>query len=466
MSNIDRRHFLKYSAKLTGGAVAGLRALQSSIFLGCSWEGRSIREVQSADLGEGGYGPLRSASPDLALPEGFHYRVFGVEGSIMSDGNPTPSYHDGMCAFPLPNGNIRLIRNHEVTAGAAQDSAIGDLLLAYDPTSAAGTTSLEIDPVTGEVVRDFVSLGGSLYNCAGGPTPWGSWLTCEEVTRGTSDGYQQPHGYVFDVPVGAESQMEAIPLPAMGRFYHEAVAVDPATGIIYETEDSGTAVVTSGFYRFIPEVPFTNGQAGDLTQGGRLQMLAIREQSNADLSRGQQVGQLLQVSWVDIQDPDPAAAENDRLAVFNQGWDAAGARFNRLEGCWYGQGSVYLSATNGGDARQGQIFRYTPDQSGGILTLIFESPHADIMNYPDNVCVSPRGALLICEDGHDGNFIRGLTPDGKLFNLVENIYNNREFAGTTFSPDGNTLFFNIQSGRGNNLGKTYAVWGPWERGAL
>ncbi|MEE8252274.1 MAG: alkaline phosphatase PhoX, partial [Gemmatimonadales bacterium] len=230
MSNIDRRNFLKYSAKLTGGAVAGLSALQSSIFLGCSWEGRSIREVQSAGLGEGGYGPLRPAGPDLALPEGFQYEVFGIERSIMSDGNPTPSWHDGMCAFPLPNGNIRLIRNHEVRARAAPNSAIGNLSLSYDSAAAAGTTSLEIDPATREVVRDFVSLGGSLTNCAGGLTPWGSWLTCEEVTRGTSDGYQQPHGYVFDVPVGAESQVEAIPLPAMGRFYHEAVAVDPATG--------------------------------------------------------------------------------------------------------------------------------------------------------------------------------------------------------------------------------------------
>ncbi|MCZ6760721.1 MAG: DUF839 domain-containing protein, partial [Gemmatimonadetes bacterium] len=117
-------------------------------------------------------------------------------------------------------------------------------------------------------------------------------------------------------------------------------------------------------------------------------------------------------------------------------------------------------------AQQGQIWRYVPDDSGGVLTLVYESPDAEIMNLPDNVCLSPRGGLVICEDGSHGNFIRGLTQDGRLFTLVENIYNGREIAGTTFSPDGNTLFLNIQSGRGGNLGKTYAVWGPWERGSL
>lgn len=465
MPNIDRRKFLNYSARLTGGTVAGLVALQNNILTGCApEEGRSLRD--SAGIGDGGYGPLRPAGPDLALPEGFEYRTIGIEGSVMSDGNETPAQHDGMAAFPMPNGNVRLVRNHEVTRQPTPRGAFGDVSLAYDSTSGGGTTSLEVDPVSRELVRDFASLSGTYANCAGGPTPWGSWLTCEETTVGRDRGYLMPHGYIFDVPADSETQVEAVPLPAMGRFMHEATAVDPSTGIIYETEDSGARPLKCGFYRFLPEAPYGGRGTRDLTQGGLLQMLAVRDQPNVNLTRGQHPGRSMAVDWVDIPDPDTAEAEANELAVFEQGWNAGGARFDRLEGCWWGEGQVYFSSTNGGDAQQGQIWRYVPDDSGGVLTLVYESPDAEIMNLPDNVCLSPRGGLVICEDGSDGNFIRGLTQDGRLFTLVENIYNEREFAGTTFSPDGNTLFLNIQSGRGGNLGKTYAVWGPWERGSL
>lgn len=446
--------------------MIGLSSLQT-LLAGCSGgAGADGRDSIMVGTGDGGYGPLRAAGPDLMLPEGFQYRMIGVEGTAMSDGNLTPRDHDGTAAFALPNGNIRLVRNHEVTTQATENGAIGDLSLAYDTSAPGGTTSLEIDPVSREVVKDFVSLGGTHTNCAGGPTPWGSWLSCEEITVGSNRGYLKDHGYVFEVPAMAEEQLPPVPLPAMGRFYHEAVAVDPATGILYETEDPGSRPITCGFYRFIPDQPYMNGAGGDLTEGGKLQMLRVAGQPNYNTALGQTVGQDLAVEWVDILDPDPSNAQTEIRAVAEQGWSEGAASFNRLEGCWWGGDSVYLTATNGGDAGQGQVWRYTPTPDGGQLTLIFESPNPDVMNYPDNICVSPRGTLVICEDGDASQFVRGLTLDGRLFDIAYNNYNHREFTGATFSPDGQTLFFNIQSGGDGNLGKTFAVWGPWEKGAI
>ncbi|MFQ5704616.1 MAG: alkaline phosphatase PhoX [Gemmatimonadales bacterium] len=453
---MDRRNFIRYSTRFTG-AVAGFSALQQ---LACN-DDRAPR-LNAASV-EGSYGPLVEAGPELALPVGFQYRVIGVEGTRMSDGNITPSLHDGMCALPLPNGNIRLIRNHEVTNKPADGSAFGNQATAYDHRAGGGTTSLEIDAKTREVVREFASLNGTYRNCAGGPTPWGSWLSCEETFAHPDNGFTQVHGYVFEVPALLEEARPAQPLRAMGRFVHEAVAVDPATGIVYETEDSGRA----GFYRFLPNRPYSNGDGGDLTAGGRLQMLAVRDRPRHDLSVGQTVGVAIPVTWVDIKDPDPTDTDNSS-AVFEQGWEAGGARFVRLEGCWYGNGNIYVASTSGGDRSLGQIWQYrATGVDSGELTLVFESPSKDVLNMPDNITVSPRGGIVLCEDGsNDPQKLRGLTPDGRIFDLVANIANPREVAGATFSPDGKTLFFNAQGTPGKIPGMTFAVWGPWERGAL
>jgi secreted PhoX family phosphatase len=246
----------------------------------------------------------------------------------------------------------------------------------------------------------------------------------------------------------------------MGRFVHEAIAIDPRTGIVYLTEDRGT----SGFYRFIPNTP------GYLLNGGLLQMLAVRRQEGYDTRQGQRMGQSLQVVWVTIDDPDPAAAETDALAVFKQGFAKGGATFSRLEGCWYGDGSIYFSATDGGDAELGQIWQYVPQgKNGGRLTLIFESPSADVLDAPDNITVSPRGGIVICEDGDGTQFLRGLTRKGDIFDFAQNILNESEFAGACFSPDGSTLFVNMQGSTsitGTTPGMTFAIQGPWREGAL
>ena len=169
----------------------------------------------------------------------------------------------------------------------------------------------------------------------------------------------------------------------MGRFSHEAVTVDPVTHIVYETEDNSGGGGSSGFYRFIPSVK------GDLTQGGRLQMLAILGNFQYDARNGQTVGAPLPVTWVDIADPNPAGTS--ATAVFNQGRALGGARFRRLEGCWWGNGAVYFADTSGGQAGFGTIWEFRPNGDSGTLTLIFESGNQAELDFPDNLTVSPQG---------------------------------------------------------------------------
>ena len=476
---ISRKDFL------AAGAGAGVGAVLSGLVARNAMSVPSKGRKQ-AGKDEGGYGPLQSAGPELALPAGFTYHMFGVEGSEMSDGNPTPKGHDGMAAFALPNGNVRLIRNHEDRDNPVNSEVNGDPSTAYDSKGGGGTTSLEVEPSGNrKLVRDFVSLNGTIVNCAGGPTPWGTWMTCEETTAGETQGWKKDHGYIYEVPVSAEDEVKAVPHKAMGRFVHEAAAVDPKTGYVYMTEDRGTA----GFYCFIPDSSEgsdsgrqrgqQNGQNGDDSSGnrtsplsaGRVQMLKVKARTNYNTTSGQRVDKPLPVEWVDIENPDPAAAETDPLAVFKQGQEKGGAIFSRLEGCWYGDGSIFFHATDGGDAELGQVWEYRPrGRSGGQLILIFESKSPEMLDAPDNVTVSPRGGLAICEDGDNGNYVRGLTQDGKIFDFAQNITNDREFAGATFSPDGETLFVNIQGdlsiGGPGNKGMTFAIWGPWEDGAL
>lgn len=416
----------------------------------------------------GGYGPLQPVAARntgetlLALPEGFEYNVLGKAGAKMSDGQLTPPAHDGMAAFKI-NGQLRLVRNHEVNNGLGREgAAFGAAAHAYDSKAAGGTTTLIIDPKTREIIKDFVSLGGTLQNCAGGPTPWGTWITCEETVLGVTQikdeqgrergGFARSHGYCFEVSAAADGQSTAVPLKSLGRFVHEAIAVDK-DDIVYLTEDRGTG----GFYRLIPR------QRRQLAQGGTLQMLVVTGRPQADLRTGQKVNQPLPVTWVEIKDPDPAAAEQDSLAVYKQGVAQGAATFARLEGCWYGDGSIYFTATSGGDNRLGQVWQYKPKgKDKGELKLLFESTDAAALEMPDNLCVSPRGGLVICEDGRNEQFMRGLTRQGQIFDLARNMMpNNSELAGATFSPDGKTLFFNIQ-----RPGITIALWGPWERGAL
>lgn len=460
MNRFDRRTFLGVTPLAVSAAMQTFAALDP-----CAGLKKSFISAESA--ANGGYGPLKPKAARntgetlLALPDGFEYNVLGKAGAKMSDGHPTPAAHDGMAAFNV-NGQLRIVRNHEINNGIGRDgAAFGNAAQAYDAKAGGGTTTLIIDPKTREIIKDFVSLNGTLNNCAGGQTPWGTWISCEETVLGTAlvkdaqgrerGNFAQPHGYCFEVSAKADGTVQAVPLKALGRFVHEAIAVDARTGIVYLTEDRGEA----GLYRFLPK------RKGKLAEGGQLQMLAVADKRQFDLRTGQKNGQSYAVTWVNINDPDPADA--DAAAVYSQGFASGAATFARLEGIWYGGDSLFFTATSGGDNKLGQVWQYTPQgKDKGALKLLFESPGESVLDMPDNLCVSPRGALVICEDGKNEQFLRGLTRQGQIFDLARNVMpNNSELAGATFSPDGKTMFFNIQ-----RPGVTIALWGPWERGVL
>ncbi|WP_414552627.1 alkaline phosphatase PhoX [Anabaena sp. CCY 0017] len=396
-----------------------------------------------------GYGPL---VPDpnnlLELPAGFKYRVISRTGDLMADGNPVPNLHDGMAAFQGPRGTTILICNHEINGTGVTGSRVqvpSDL--AYDPVCKGGTTNIVVNS-NRQLVKQFASLGGTIRNCAGGPTPWGSWITSEEntTTPANGEGRVQSHGFNFEIPASATGPVKAVPLVDMGRFNHEAIAVDPKTGYVYETEDRGDGL----FYRFIPNVP------GKLAEGGKLQAMVIVGKpfavntNNRDLNSGQfAVGQKYSVDWVDIPNPNPIADD-----VRFQGSNLGAARFSRGEGIWYGNGEIYFAATNGGLISRGQIWRYIPGDE--TIDLFVESKSADELKAPDNIVVAPFGDLIICEDASGTNFLRGVTPQGQLYTFARNAFNGSEFAGACFSPDNQTMFVNVQS-----PGITLAIWGPW-----
>ncbi len=454
-SSVSRRQFLAATGSLA--FAAPLTAFGE----------RLSGEALPARAGDG-YGAIRPAADGatglrlLELPEGFRYVSFSWRGDRFDDGGITPGAHDGMAAFAAPGGRIRLIRNHEIDL----DTGAFGAARAYDASAGGGTTTVEFDPASGAFVKAWASLCGTTRNCAGGPTPWGSWLTCEEslVEPRPANQFRQPHGYVFEVP--SEGAATALPLKGLGRFVHEAIAIDPSTGHVYLTEDHGAA----GFYRFVPKTP------GTLIDGGRLDMLAVDARPRFDTRMGQRSGHSLPVHWVPIADPDRPHRVNDlgdAEGVSSQGRDQGAAIFARLEGAWYGGGSIFFDATSGGNAGSGQVWEYVPSREE--LRLVFESPGPHVLNKPDNLTVSPRGGLAICEDSSDATQrIHGLTRDGRLFPFIRNNavlngerhgyrgdFRNREFTGVTFSPDGQWMFFNIQT-----PGMTFAVTGPWERGKL
>jgi secreted PhoX family phosphatase len=430
--------------------------------------GLAARPARPASL-PSPYGALRAKTADnadevlLLLPPDFRYTVVARARGSLDDGNPAPRLPDGMAAFRVGN-ELRIVRNHEIKS-AGMPLSPGPW--SYDALGAGGTTTLVVDPVTRLPLRQFVSLSGTSSNCAGGPTPWGSWISCEETTSGLDAGYTKPHGYCFEVSAAANTAAPAIPLPHLGRFLHEAAAVDPLTSIVYLTEDQDRA----GLYRCVLNRRF------DLTSGGRLQMLAIRDEPAFDGARGQTVGARLPVTWMDIADPDPPSAHANAAAVFEQGRTRGGARFRRLEGAWFGNGMLFFTSTTGGERGIGQVWQYEPpplrkrrasgdrDVASGELTLLFESPSSDVARMPDNLSLTPRGSLILCEDGDSGaTFLRGLTPRGDVFPFAQNIapaFAGTEFAGAVFSPDGETLFVNLQI-----AGVTLAIWGPWSRGPL
>ncbi|MCB0846640.1 MAG: DUF839 domain-containing protein, partial [Bacteroidetes bacterium] len=407
----------------------------------------------------------------LNLPKGFSYKIISRQGEIMKDGFLLPGKPDGMATFQGKNGRTILIRNHELGPEMKDLGPFGkdsELLarvpdhLIYDAghrtmPGQGGVSTLIYNTQTQEVESQHLSLIGTIRNCAGGPTPWNSWITCEETVAKKNNSLSQNHGYNFEVPAVEKPELiHPIPLKDMGRFQHEAVCVDPSSGIVYQTEDRYDGLI----YRFLPNQP------GKLDRGGKLQILAIKGRKSYDTRNWKELEdepfrlhEKLEVEWLDIDGVD---TEEDDLR--QRGFELGAAKFARGEGMWYGDNELYFACTVGGEKKQGQIFRYFPSpyegkeqekDFPGVLELFAEPDNSNLLQNCDNLTIAPNGDLIVCEDREEARII-GITPKGKYYLLAETVKYRSEFAGATFSPDGSTLFVNIQ-----HAGITLAINGPW-----
>lgn len=462
---MKRRKFISQTGRYSLGFL-GLHAFLTS----CKSDAGTSSSV---NMLHEGYGELLDDPQGvLKLPEGFSYRIISTKGDQMSDGFLVPGSADGMATFAGPEGKVIIIRNHEVSPGDLKGGAFGEdlsLLSRLEPTAIydygrgtlpclGGTTTLVYNQATGQVETEYLSLSGTIRNCAGGPTPWGSWVTCEEDTSRAGDELERDHGYVFEVPASATPFLaEPVPIKAMGRFNHEAVCVDPRTGIVYLTEDRGDSLM----YRFIPNT------RAKLLEGGKLQILAFKGKPGFDTRNWEnletepmKIRESYEVEWLDI---DNIEAPEDDLRY--RGYDKGAARFARGEGIWFGDNEFYFACTNGGRLSHGQIFRYVPSQFEGTsregeapatLEIFIEPNDSALVESCDNVTIAAHGDIIICEDKKDPKIV-GVTPEGEIYHIAENVGYASEFAGATFSPDGNTLFVNIQG-----PGLTLAIEGPWK----
>jgi uncharacterized protein len=393
---LNRRAFIQ-AASVTAGALA-LGACERGVQ---NVAGRLVADPQGL----------------VALPRGFRATVVSKEGRSWPGPKIVPGRFDGMAAFDHPAG-VLLVRNHEQTE-------LDDLPVhgvePFDRSEAGGTTGVLLSRSL-EPLREVALSAGTRRNCAGGVTPWGTWLTCEEAL---TDG----HGYVFEVvPDGSAEELARTPIRAMGKFAHEAAGIDPATGIVYLSEDHPTA---SFLYRFLPND--RRRRPGSLLNGGRLQALRIQDDSGVP-----------RVGWVDV---DPDTPHDDAV-------DLGAAAFRRLEGAVFARGAFWLPDTSGGRLGLGQIYRYTP----GInrIELMFESDRSGAMQKPDNLTMTPWGDIWLVEDGPGTDRLMGLTPEGVVYEFARNLIGDGELSGPCFSPDGQTLFVNLFS-----PGHTLAIRGPF-----
>lgn len=426
--------------------------------------------------------------PLIALPPGFVYTAISLRGSLDSDGKTVPGGHDGMACFQGRSGTYVLVRNHELNPTSSSPGCLTSNSKQYDPfvgnaagLGGGGTMTLVVDR-NGQVLQDYISLGGTIRNCAGGPTPWSSWISCEENTNvptsASSNQVAKKHGYNFEVPALLGQAVDPIPLVAMGRMNHEAVSADPNSGYIYQTEDRGD----SAFYRFVPKVRKPS-KFGDLQQGGDLYAMVIKPGQRSACTgaplplsspqgtevvdtRGLRggstgsmlpfIGQPLAVEWVRLEEVDPAG---DTLRAEAQTKGAA--MWFRGEGAWYHQGKHYFVCSNAGDAGEGQVWCLDPRNE--TVTLVVESTSENLLDGPDNITVARDGTLYLCEDGSAGtpgnaNYsqrVVGVDATGGLFDFCKNIIpgNTSEFAGACFSPDGRYMYVNMQG-----AGITLCIW--------
>ncbi|ARH90647.1 alkaline phosphatase PhoX [Streptomyces sp. MOE7] len=476
---LTRRDFAKRSAFAGAGvALAGSVSVLGTA-PGALGEELPDPAADGTATGHGfGYGPLLP-DPDgiLALPAGFSYRIITRSGvTTLDSGETTPSNHDGTGTFAGPRGTTLLVNNHELKGPRADWPHPVPLTdgLVYDPAASGGCTVVEVAQ-DGTPVGERVGIAGTSTNCAGGTTPWGTWLTCEETEdKAGQHGMTKDHGYVFEVdPRDLRAGRDPKPVKALGRYAHEAVVVDPRRGHLYLTEDA--AGPNGLFYRWTPPHGFHHGRGKLRTladDAGVLQAFKCFDSGGRfvdDLSRATRTGTVYGVDWVDVPDRDART-----VSVRKQFTAGEVTRARKLEGLWWADGGAYVVSSFAREEspvqHDGQVWFYDPRRRTLTLKVLLgvnPDPGKDgAFDGPDNITVSPYGGLIIAEDGEGVQHLFGATDDGRTYPLARNELNIgtadkpefSEFTGPVFSPDGHTLFANIQE-----PGIMLAITGPWKR---
>lgn len=381
-NQIDRRRFLRLSSGLAATAV-----LADGL-----WSKALAASVES---GPGPYGSLRPADENgIMLPQGFSSRVVAQANARVPGTQHTwHIFPDGGATFAGPQGEYVYVSNSEVQfvggVGAIRFSAAGQVLDAYSICS------------------------GTNKNCAGGKTPWGTWLTCEEVSQG---------GVLECDPFAANSQVRR---DALGRFTHEAVAVHPTSGLLYLTEDQPDGCL----YRFAPT------RLGDLS-AGELQVASVSSSG--------------EVVWYEVPQPGGSSFQPTRRQV------PEASHFNGGEGIVYSAGRVYF--TTKGDNR---VWEYDPGREQlGVLYDAREDPGRQLTGV-DNITASSAGDLVVAEDGGNMELVL-ITTGGTASALLRVVgQDDSELTGPAFDPSGTKLYFSSQRGGRSGQGITYEVSGPF-----
>lgn len=385
-------------------------------------------------------GPLREV-PDVhgvRTPEGFATRVVAINGELPQPGGmsaqwPLPGgvgnrpwhiFPDGGGVVPRDNGGWIYISNSEVPGVGSIGFTFPELAGLTTPIEnfvpgLAQVGTLVFDP-DGTIVDSYTILSGTTFNCAGGVTPWKTWLSCEE----------HPGGLVWECDPYQAGQ--GLACPTLGVFAHEAIAIDPQHRMLYLTED----MPDGRFYRWIADPSdWPEGAGRAALQSGRLQVLVVGGDGVEGALSGPQP-----IHWLDARNPHAPQHEN-RLAestVFEGG-----------EGVWYFRGIVYF-ATKGDDRI------WAIDVAAQTIEVIYDRATAvapnDILSGVDNLFVTDQGDVLVAEDGGDMQVVV-ILPDGTLKPLLQVVGQDAsEVAGIAFSPDGRRMYFTSDRGGRNGLG--------------